>query len=308
MKIFKNKNAKIGVVIGLILMMSNMQSFGQSTTGDTVPFQLILVLGFALVVVIVVLMVAILMLRVLKTMVRGQAIRNAEEAGITYVAEPSVWQKLDKKIFTQAVALENEESIVLDHNYDGIKELDNHLPPWWKYMFYLTVVFAVVYILIYHVFGTMPLQAQEYENEMALAEAHKASLVAAGGGSSIDENNVEYSTDETIIANGAKVYAMNCAPCHKANGEGGIGPNLTDEYWVNNGGSIKNIFESVKFGFPSKGMISWEPLLSPQQMSDVSSFVKSINGSNPADAKAPQGELYVEEEPAPAGDSTIVSE
>ena len=209
---------------------------------------------------------------------------------------------------TQAVALEDEQSIVLDHDYDGIKELDNHLPPWWKYMFYLSIFFAVGYILIYHVLGTMPLQVQEYENEIALAEAQKASLIADGGGASIDENNVVYSTDEAVLANGAKVYAMNCAPCHKDNGEGGIGPNLTDEYWINEGGSIANIFSAVKYGFPSKGMISWEPLLSPQQMADVASYVKSINGSNPANAKAPQGELYVEAEVDIVADSTVINE
>ncbi len=307
MKIFEN--IKVKLIIGLMLM-SGLQSFGQTADGgsDTIPFQLIVVLGFALIVVIVVLMVAVMMLRVLRTMVRDQAIRNAEEDGVAYVEEASIWSKLDKRFLTKAVALEQEQSIVLDHDYDGIKELDNHLPPWWKYLFYFSIVFAVVYMLIYHVFGSMPLQGQEYDNEVALAEAHKASLIAEGGGAVIDENNVEYSTEEAILANGMKVYAMNCAPCHKDNGEGGIGPNLTDEYWINDGGSIKNIFAAVKFGFPSKGMISWEPLLSPQQMSDVSSYVKSINGSNPDNAKAPQGELYVEAEAEAASDSTVVSE
>jgi len=296
MKILKSKNLKTGWLMMLMMLLTTAASFGQTESAvEAVPFEMIVVLGFAFVVVIVVLMVAVMMLRVLKTMVRDQAIRRAEEAGEVFVEEAGIWEKLDKKILTQAVPLEDEQSIVLDHDYDGIKELDNHLPPWWKYMFYLTVVFAVVYVSIYHVFDTMPLQAQEYENEMALAEAQKSSLIAEGGGASIDENNVVYSTDEAILANGAKVYTMNCAPCHKANGEGGIGPNLTDEYWVNNGGSINDIFTAVKYGFPSKGMISWEPLLSAQQMSDVSSFVKSINGSNPANAKAAQGELYVED-------------
>lgn len=293
----------------LLMMFTSTASFAQSDSGaGAIPFEMIVVLTFAFVVVVIVLMVAMMMLKVLNTMVKDQAIKKAEEHGVDYVPEPGMWEKLDKKFLTQAVSMEDEHSIVLDHDYDGIKELDNHLPPWWKYMFYMTVVFAVSYVLIYHVFGALPLQAQEYENEMAFAEAQKASLIAEGGGASIDENNVVYSTDEAILANGAKVYTMNCVACHKANGEGGIGPNLTDEYWINNGGSINNIFSAVKFGFPSKGMISWEPLLSPQQMSDVSSYVKSINGSNPSNAKAAQGELYVEPEAALAADSTVVSE
>jgi len=279
----------------IMLMISSLQSFGQSAQGDAIPYQMMIVLGFAFVVVLVVLMVAVMMLRVLNTMVRDQAIRRAEEEGAPFVEEESMWEKLDRKVFTQAVAIEKEETITLDHNYDGIRELDNHLPPWWKYMFYLSIVFAIGYMLVYHVLESMPLQEQEYNNELAVAEAHKASLVSTDGEAVIDENNVVYNTDEAILANGKKVYAMNCVACHKENGEGGIGPNLTDDYWINEGGSIANIFSAVKFGFPSKGMIPWESLLSPQQMSDVASYVKSINGSNPPNAKAPQGELYVED-------------
>jgi cytochrome c oxidase cbb3-type subunit 3 len=316
MKILKSENIKIGWIIMWMMLLTTSTSFAQADAStEAIPMKMLVVLGFAFMVVIVVLMVAVMLLRVLNAMVRDQAVRRAEETGAPFVEEASIWEKLDQKILTQAVPLEDEQRIVLDHDYDGIKELDNHLPPWWKYMFYMTVVFAVVYVLIYHVFGTLPLQAQEYENEIAFAEATKASLVAEGGGPSIDENNVVYSTDEAILANGAKVYAMNCVACHKEKGEGGIGPNLTDEYWVNNGGSISHIFTAVKYGFPSKGMISWEPLLSPQQMSDVASYVKSINGTNPPNAKDPQGELYVEVVPEDAvddngvqTDSTLVTE
>jgi cytochrome c oxidase cbb3-type subunit 3 len=314
MKIFNSYNLKIGLLILLIFTLST--SFAQTESGaSSIPFEMIVVLGFAFLVVVIVLMVAMMMLKVLNTIVKDQAVKKAEDEGVVFVEEAGMWEKLDKKFLTQAVPIEDERSIILDHDYDGIKELDNHLPPWWKYLFYLTVVFAVAYLLIYHVFESMPLQTQEYNNELALAEAQKASLVAEGGGPSIDENNVVYSSDEAILASGAKIYLMNCAPCHKDNGEGGIGPNLTDEYWVNNGGSISNIFSAVKYGFPSRGMISWEPLLSPQKMRVGASYVKSINGSNPAKAKAAQGELYGEEEDATAADdstlaadSTVVSE
>ena len=297
MKTFKSV-VKVGLVMGFLMIVSNIASFGQATSED-IPHQLMIVLVCMFIVVLAVLMVAVMMFRVLRAVVKDQAIKKEG----SFVEKVSIWKQLDKKIITQAVAIEEESRIELDHNYDGIKELDNHLPPWLKYMFYLSILFSVVYLLIYHVFGTMPLQIEEYERDLALAEAHKASLVEKAEGGYIDENNVEYSTEEAVLASGEKIYAMNCAPCHKSAGEGGIGPNLTDDYWLY-GGGIKEIFEAVKFGFPDKGMISWESLLSPRQISDVSSYVKSIKGTNPPNAKDPQGELY--EDPVVEMDTTVL--
>jgi len=299
-------------MIMMIMLMNIVPTFAQSADGMSASTSLMIVLGFALVVVVIVLMVAVMMLRVLRTMVKDQAMANAVEAGEEYQEEPSLWEKIDKKYLTQAVELKDEKSIELDHDYDGIKELDNHLPPWWKYMFYMSIVFAVVYIALYHFTGTLPLQTEEYNNELAVAEAQKAALISEGGGANIDEESVLYSEDAAVLSAGAKVYEMNCVSCHKANAEGGIGPNLTDDYWIHEGGSINHIFKAVKYGFPDKGMISWEPLLTPQQMSDVSSYVKSLKGSNPANAKDPQGELYVEEDmkevETVVADTTVVAE
>lgn len=306
MKRLMNINKKVFLLPILLLIAKTGQA--QSVEMDGEALKLLITLGFVFIITLLVLFVAVYLLFVLKTIVKSEAISTAKAEGREYVKEPGLWQQLDRKVFTQAVAIEDEETITLDHDYDGIRELDNHLPPWWKYMFYITIVFAVVYIIVYHVTGTMPLQAQEYENEIAIAEAAKSDAQSKDGGPSIDENSVAYSDAAAVLINGKKVYAMNCAPCHKDNGEGGIGPNLTDDYWLN-GGGIKDIFKSVKFGFPDKGMISWEPLLSPQQMSDVSSYIKSIHGTDPANAKGPQGELYVEEttttEPD-SSDSTVV--
>lgn len=290
----------------LLLLVTNANA--QTTELLDEAWTTLIAFGFVFVIALLVLFVAFYLLLVIKTIVKNDAIKRAEEEGREYVPEPSLWQELDRKLFTKAVAIEEEETIQLDHDYDGIRELDNHLPPWWKYLFYITIVFAVVYIGVYHVTGSMPLQQQEYENEIAMAEAVKLSAMSEDSSPTIDENNVVYSDDDAVLANGKKVFVMNCAPCHKDNGEGGIGPNLTDEYWLN-GGSIKDIFKAVKYGFPDKGMISWEPLLSPQQMSDVTSFVKSIHGTNPPNAKGPQGEVYMEEEPTEnASDTTVVDE
>jgi len=293
MDFYKSINKKVAMLpfMFLISMGAVFAQGNASSTDDSMVW--LALLGFVFVIALLVLMVAIYLLQLLKSIVQKEAMDKAKAEGKEYVEEKGLWSKLDKEVLTQAVDIHDEESITLDHDYDGIRELDNHLPPWWKYLFYITIVFGVVYIGVYHVFDTMPLQEQEYNNAMSLAEAAKAANVSSDA-VGIDESSVVISDDPSVIANGGKVYAMNCAPCHKADGGGGIGPNLTDEYWVN-GGSVSDVFTAVKYGFPDKGMISWEPLLSSQQMSDVTSFVMSLKGTNPEGAKDPQGERYIEE-------------
>lgn len=197
------------------------------------------------------------------------------------------WKQLDEKIFTKAVPVEKEADVLLDHDYDGIKELDNALPPWWKYGFYVTIVVAVIYVFNFHVFGIGKNPTQEYEAEMAegrrIEEAYKAKTKNL-----VDENNLTIS-DAAGISEGAKIFKEKCVACHGQNGEGGIGPNLTDEYWLH-GGAIASVYKTIKLGYPDKGMQAWESMLSPVQIKDVASYIKSIKGTNPANAKAPQGE------------------
>jgi cytochrome c oxidase cbb3-type subunit 3 len=199
------------------------------------------------------------------------------------------WKRMDEKWMTRAIPVEQEADVLLDHDYDGIKELDNALPPWWKYGFYFTIVVAFIYVFNYHVLGTGLNPEQEYAVEMEqgkrIEEAYKAKTKNL-----VDENNVAMS-DAGGIAEGAKLYKQSCIACHGANGEGGIGPNLTDEYWIH-GGSMTDIYKTIKIGYPDKGMQSWESMMSPVQMKDLSSYVKSIKGTNPANAKAAQGEPY----------------
>jgi len=209
------------------------------------------------------------------------------------VQEPSLWSKMMAGM-TKAVPVEKEETVMLDHNYDGIRELDNHLPPWWKWLFYATIAWSAVYLLAYHVFDTLPLPAEEYRNEIALAEEQQKARMA-NMGEVIDENTVEATEDPTSLAKGKQIYNMNCAACHKEDGGGSIGPNLTDEYWIH-GGGIQEIFYIVKYGVPEKGMISWQNQLSPEQMRDVSSYILTMQGSNPPNAKGAEGEKWVQKE------------
>ncbi|MHC2992423.1 cytochrome c class i [Pontibacter sp. HJ8] len=178
-----------------------------------------------------------------------------------------------------------KDEIASNHDFDGIQEYDNDLPPWWKYMFYASIVFAVGYMLHYHVFRTGALQAEEYEMEM-----QEAALIASRN---VEDPNAvtdfEVLTEAAALEAGEAIYLQNCAACHGQAGEGTVGPNLTDEYWLH-GGDVNEIFKTVKFGVPSKGMVPWQGKLTKDQILEVSSYILSLQGSNPANGKEAQGE------------------
>jgi cytochrome c oxidase cbb3-type subunit III len=214
-------------------------------------------------------------------------------------------KKLESKLLlslNDAVAIEEEESIMLDHDYDGIKELDNNLPPWWKYGFYLTIVVAFVYMINYHVLGTGDLQTKEYEKEIAQAKLDVDAYMKTSA-NNVDENTVKLLTEASDLESGKDVFLSNCAACHGKLGEGSVGPNLTDDYWLHSGG-IQDVFKSIKYGWVEKGMKAWKEDLSPMQIAQITSYIKSIKGTNPPNAKAPQGDLYSDSDATPAGDST----
>ena len=211
------------------------------------------------------------------------------------------WSDLDKKYFTRAASLEKEADILLDHDYDGIKELDNALPPWWKWGFYFTIVVAVIYMFRFHVTKTGPTPLQEYDNEMKIAAAHMENF-RKNSKEAFDETTVTLA-DATGITAGKKIFTGTCFPCHGANGEGNaVGPNLTDKYWLH-GGSLGNVFKTITIGVPDKGMQAWGKTFSPTDIRNLASFVLSLQGTKPANAKAPQGNLF---EPGKASDSTAV--
>ncbi len=178
---------------------------------------------------------------------------------------------------------------LLDHDYDGILELDNSLPPWWLIMFFGTIMFGAIYMGYYFLMNG-PSQEREYLNEMMMAQeevdAYKEMM-----GPTIDETNVELLTDASRIGDGKEIYDLNCIACHGPNGEGGVGPNLGDDYWIH-GNSISDVFKTIKYGVPEKGMIPWESQLNPKQIQNVSSYIiTNIAGSNPAGGIDPQGDL-----------------
>jgi cytochrome c oxidase cbb3-type subunit 3 len=190
------------------------------------------------------------------------------------------------------VPMEKEKDILLDHNYDGIKELDNVLPPWWVAMFWGCVFYGFAYLGYYHVLDYGQTQAEEYESEVKYAEAQVKAFLAKQA-DQVDENNVTVITDDNKLSLGEASYMTNCAVCHGQAGEGGIGPNLTDKYWLH-GGHINDIFKTIKYGVPAKGMVAWKAQLRDGDIQNLSSYILTLKGTNPANAKDPQGEIYEE--------------
>ena len=186
----------------------------------------------------------------------------------------------------------DEGEILLHHDYDGIKELDNNLPPWWVYLFYACIIFSVVYLVRFEIMDGDN-QEMELKKEMAQAQIDIAEYKKTAP-DLMDENTVTLLTDAADLAAGKAIYTTNCVACHRADGGGQIGPNLTDDQWIL-GGGIKNVFHTlVNGGRDGKGMISWKGTLKPKQMQEVASYVLSLKGSNPKDPKAPEGEIWVD--------------
>ncbi|MFN4298390.1 MAG: cbb3-type cytochrome c oxidase N-terminal domain-containing protein [Thermaurantimonas sp.] len=217
----------------------------------------------------------------------------AETEEAEEVVKPSLYQRIMQAL-TKAKPIEKEADIMLDHDYDGIKELDNSLPPWWVWGFYITIIYSIIYLIHFHVLGTGPSSVEELERELALAEKQKEEYLKTAA-NLIDENTVQYLTAEANLAAGKKIFEQNCASCHAPDGGGLVGPNLTDNYYIH-GGSIQDIFKVIKYGVLEKGMLAWKDMLSPAQMQDVASYVKSLRGTTPANPKEPQGTLYEEAE------------
>lgn len=204
-----------------------------------------------------------------------------------------VWIKNTYKKLLGTKPLEAEGELILDHNYDGIKELDNSLPPWWLYGFYASIIFAAVYLIRYHIFNGDN-QYDELQNELAQAkidiEEYKKTAKDL-----VDFNTVTLLTDAADINSGKNIFNQNCVACHMADGGGGIGPNLTDEHWIL-GGGIKNIFKTIsEGGRAGKGMIAWKNDLKPAEMAQVASYILTFQGTTPANPKIAEGEIWKDE-------------
>lgn len=266
------------------------------STGNT---SVDIVIGLMIITSIMVLCVSILMLKVIKFYVKEAANptpfatpEEREQRRLELEAQraldkkkPNIWTKL-----MQLKPLEEEHSLVMEHKFDGIAELNNPTPAWFMVLFYGTILFAIGYLLNYHVFNYGKLQDEEYVAEVEKAAEDKAAFLAnpVNSASAVNENNIEQSKDAAVLKNGQALFATRCPPCHGDQAQGLVGPNLTDEYWLH-GGKIKDVFKTIKYGVPEKGMIAWEKSMSAQQISDIANYVMSLQGTKPANPKEPQG-------------------
>jgi cytochrome c oxidase cbb3-type subunit 3 len=194
---------------------------------------------------------------------------------------------------------EEKDPLLMDHDADGITELDNNLPRWWVWLFVLCCVWALGYMVYFHVMGG-PDQLTVYQREMARAEAavaaHAAAVAAAAPapeavveGSAPGVDLTVPGEDEAVLASGRDIYMKNCMVCHAADGGGLIGPNMTDDYYIH-GATFADSIRIIEEGVLAKGMISWKAVLKPEEIHAVASYIWTMRGTTPAVAKAPEGE------------------
>lgn len=272
-----------------IMLLPALASAQESTASDLyAQYQVEIVLTLAGIVLLVALISLFAALYALMAIVN----LKKEASGEVVESKEGFWQSLWNRM-NASVPIEEEATVMTSHSYDGIMELDNKLPPWWLYSFYATIVFGVIYLLHFHVFKTGDLQEAEYVAEMQKAEEEVQTYLASLD-NLIDESTVSLTMEEADLSEGKALFISKCAACHGQNGEGGVGPNFADQYWIH-GGDIKSIFKTVKYGVPSKGMISWKSQMNPKEMQQVSSYIITLEGTNPPNQKDAQGELFERE-------------
>ena len=263
-------------------------------SGDQPAFIAYPMTQYFLLLVLLLLIAIELILKSIENIMYQTLSEEAKERYLASKARPWEW-KWGNKMYQKLLGsrpIEEEGEIILDHNYDGIKELDNRLPPWWVYLFYITIIFGVVYLVRFHIFNDYD-QQLEYEQEMAAArlaiEEYKKTAKDL-----VDVNTVELLTEASDLNAGEAIFTGNCAVCHMNDGGGGIGPNLTDDYWIL-GGGIKNVFRTIsEGGRAGKGMVAWKTNLKPSEIAQVSSYVLSMHGTTPANPKVPEGEIWID--------------
>ena len=183
-----------------------------------------------------------------------------------------------------------KEPLLLDHNYDGIQELDNNLPRWWVWLFYITIIYAAIYLVYFHVTRTGNLSAAEYDQEMKAGAVVKN---AAMGKFESGLSTLTPSSDAMVLENGRQSYAKFCAPCHRADGGGLVGPNLTDDYWIH-GSNYTDTVKVIWDGVPAKGMITWKTVLKPDEIQSVASYIYTLRGAKLATpGKLPENQTPV---------------
>lgn len=297
----KAKNASlknIGILAGFILV--SQTAFSQDAVAEAANAASsaattanLYFWGFVMIIIVEIAVI----LFFIKTLRFLTGIEQLKKEKIAKGESKTIWETIN-----QFKPLDAEGNMDTGHNYDGIRELDNITPPWFTVSFIATIIFALIYLYRYHVSETGLTQEQELAIEMKAAQVLQDSILKLEG-NKIDENSVVLLTASSDIDAGAKIYTAQCGACHGNAGQGGVGPNLTDDYWIH-GGSVKEVFKTIKYGYVDKGMKAWKDDFSAKQIAQLSSYVKSLRGSNPPGAKEKQGELYVEEKVGTATDSS----
>jgi cytochrome c oxidase cbb3-type subunit III len=189
---------------------------------------------------------------------------------------------------------EYNDPLLMDHEADGIRELDNKLPRWWVWLFYFTIMFAAVYLAYYHVLGAGNLMVDEYKQEMKVGDAIKGAALAKF---EADIGTLQPATDPEAVARGKKTFLLLCAPCHRPDGGGLVGPNLTDDYWIHGAKFADNV-KTIWNGVPEKGMITWKNMLKPNEIYEVASYIHTLRGTHPPKPKPPENQAPVKTGPS----------
>lgn len=293
------KSGRTASVVALLLLAGEASAQAYKGASDTMSLYAAFWWLFAINLFLFILLLA--QLNILRGLTRAM-VGAVDDEQHQVETGPSWSDRLLKRL-TRQVTLEEEKDIDLQHDYDGIRELDNVLPPWWLWLFYGTIAWGVIYLVNMHVINIWQHQDTEYSNEMVQAKADVDAYLATLT-NTVDENTVTYSDDAALLAGGRELFTTYCTACHGADAAGSetsVGPNLTDGYWIH-GGGMKNIFRTIKYGVPEKGMIAWKSQLQPTELRALACYIKSLEGTGGATQKAPQGDLW-KEEAAPA-DST----
>lgn len=290
----KSKENKLKTVLALIALTSLLPMLASAQTADATTtvtaswyspgnLMFLLMIGVYVTLLIIVLWLSTYFMKMVRELYAQEKVKAEEEKKISW------WDRILDS-FNASVPLSKEKDIMLDHDYDGIKELDNSLPPWWLYGFYATIIFAVCYLFYYHMGGPGLSSTEAYAEEVRIANDQIAAMNKSVE-TTVDESNVTLLTDEASLKDAKSVYSTVCFTCHGPEGQGGAGPNLTDKYWIH-GGDINSIYKTIKTGVADKGMPQWGATYKPADIQKLASFVMSLQGTNPANPKDPQGTIY----------------